>query len=217
MAACVGEDTGLASRRPPTGTETRLLTRRRTSGRGGFYLPGAAPRSESAPSGPIMKITIAKDGLLGYTIQDRPRFLAAALRAIRENFKLEKSVWRQTAESQERAIKALEPVELPLTLCIGSWGACSFLSRALANTEIEVGDDEDPSANAVQGQVHGAVSGGVTRDADVPLNGGGGGGDCAFCCGRGLGGPSKAAGGDGNENQDRWGRGRSGRRHGEGG
>jgi len=215
VAASGGNGTGLASRRPQTGTETCRLTRRRTSGRGGFFLPGAAPRSESAPSGPIMKITVAKNGLLGYTIQDRPRLLAAARRAMREHLKLGKSFTRQTAESQERAIKELEAAEPPLTRCIGSWGACSLLSRALANSKLEGGDDEDATAEAVQGQVHGAVSGRVTRDADVPLHGGGGSGACASCCGRGLCGPSQAAGGD--ETQDRRGRGRSGRRRGAGG
>jgi len=163
-----------------------------------------------------MKITMAKDGLLGYTIQDRPRLLAAARRAMRENLKLGNFFTRQTVDSQERAIRALEAAEPPLTWCIGSWGACSLLSRALANSKAEGDNDEDPTAKVVQGQVHGAVSGGVSRDANVPINGGGGSRACASCCGRGLGGPRQAAGGDGNETQDRRGSGRSGRRRGAG-
>jgi len=202
VAASGGDGTASVFRLPPTGTETRRLTRHRTSGRGDFFLPGAAFWSESAPSGSIMKIKMAKDGMLGYKIQDRPRLLAAARRAMRENLKLAKSFKRKTVESQERAIKALEAAEPPLTRSIGSWGACSLLSRALANSKLEGEDDDDPSAKAVQGQIHRAVFGGVKRDADVPLNGGGGSGAFASCCGRGLGGPSKAAGGDGNETQD---------------
>jgi len=130
-----------------------------------------------------------KDGLLGYTFQDRPRFLAAARWAMREHLKMGKFPTRQTADSQERAIKALEAAEPPLTRCIGSWGAFSLLSRALANSKLEGGDNKDPTAEAVQGQVHGAVSSGLTSGADVPLDGGGGGGACASCCGRGLCGP----------------------------
>jgi len=189
VAASGSNGTGLASRRPPTGTKACRLTRRLTSGRGAFALRGAPPRSESAPSGPIMEITMKKDGLLGYTIQDRPRFLAAARWAMREHLKMGKFRTRQTAESQERAIKALEAAEPPLTRCIGSWGAFSLLSRALANSKLEGGDDEDPTAEAVQGQVHGAVSSGLTSGADVPLDGGGGGGAYASCCGRRLCGP----------------------------
>jgi len=115
VAASGGDGTELASGFRQTGTETRFLTRRRKSGRGSFFLSALAPRSEPAPSNPIVKITMAKNGLLGYTFQVRPRLLEAARRAMREFVILGKSVTRKTSEIQERATKALDAAERPLT------------------------------------------------------------------------------------------------------
>ena len=133
-----------------------------------------------------MKITLAKDGLLGYTIHDRPRLLATTRRVMRSNLKLGKPFTRRTAACQERAIKALEAAEPPLALCVGSWRACSLLARALANTKRPDDSDEDKSAQVSQGHVRGAACGGMPQRADALLGGGGGKlGACVSCRGDG--------------------------------
>jgi len=93
---------------------------------------------------------------------------------MRSNLKLGKTFTRQTAACQERAIKALETAEPPLARCVVSWGACSFLARALANTKRLDDIDEDKSAQVSQERVRGAACGGMPQRADVLLGGGGG-------------------------------------------
>jgi len=187
--------------------------RRRTSGQGGFFLPNAPLRADPAPPGAIMKIAMAKDGLLGYSFQDRPRPLATPRRVMRSNLKLGITFTRQAAAGQQRAIKALEAAEPPLTRYIGSWGACSPLPRALANTKRPDDIDDDSSAQVTQGPVRGAAFEAVPQRATLlPGEGGGELGACVSCRGHGRSALAQAASGDSCVTEGRRQRGHGGRR-----
>ena len=159
-----------------------------------------------------MKIALAKDGLLGYSFQDRPRLLAMTRRVMRTHLKLGITFTRQTAAGQQRAIKALEAAEPPLTRCIGSWGACSLLARALANTKRPDDIDDDTSAQVTQGPVRGADFEAVPQRATLlPGEGGGELGACFSCRGHGRSALAQAASGDSCVTEGRRQRGHGGR------
>jgi len=67
-----------------------------------------------------MEMTLAKEGLQGYSIQHRPRMLATTWSLMRSSLKLCEMFTRRTAAGQKRAIQALKAAEPSLTWCIGS-------------------------------------------------------------------------------------------------
>jgi len=119
------------------------------SGRGGFFLPGVSARSEPAPGQMIQKIALARQGLLGYSLVDRRRLLAVTRRAVQNHMRKGRSITRQTATAQERAIEEPESAEPPPQPRIASWGACSLLARALGSTTGQ--DDKNDGAAGVDG------------------------------------------------------------------